>query len=457
MSKAGEFREDASSRPNWLRQGWQAPRKFAGRAKKRLLWIFRSSSLLRALKDRANISLARLQRPRLSNVTFIGITGSCAKTTTCIFTKAILLPDDAWQKGSAQNVAEAVRRVDASSLYHVQELSADRLGKIAEDVALLQPRIGIVTVIGSDHYKHYRGPEGVAREKGGLIAALPESGIAILNADDPHVLAMASRTKARIVTYGRSPQAEVRATSIASAWPEPLTLVVTHGGESVTIKTQFYGAHWATAVLASIACGVACGRDLASCAAAIATVDPLPGRYSAHRTPRGASFVLDTFKAPYWTIASGLDFVKEANAPRKTVVFGTISDYSGSASPRYRRVARDALEVADRVVFVGPHATYVDKLRKGPDENRLFTFMTCFQASAFLADTVSGELIYVKGSAATDHLERLMLAETDQVVCWRERCGIKGFCPKCLYYRKPKQPPLGLLQEKQAIDLGAAA
>jgi UDP-N-acetylmuramoyl-tripeptide--D-alanyl-D-alanine ligase len=449
MFEARITRKGAGSWPSWLQTGWQGPRQWAGRAKKRLLWSLKSSSLLRALKDRRNTSLARLKHSRLGSVTFIGVTGSCAKTTTCIFTKAILLPGDRWQEGSHQNVADAILRVDLTDKYHVQELSADAPGKLARSLSLLQPQIGIVTVIGEDHYKHYRGREGVAREKGQLIEALPSTGVAVLNADDPLVLAMASRTMARVLTYGYSPTAEVRATSASSDWPEPLKLVVAHGDESVAITTQFYGEHWATAVLAGIACGVACGRDLKSCATAIEKVTPIAGRYSLHRTPRGVNFVLDSFKAPYWTIASGLNFVKKANAPRKTAIFGAISDYSGTASRVYRRVARGALEVADRVIFVGPHSTYVDKLKKGPDEARLFTFMTSFQACEFLVDSVADELIYVKDT--TEHLERLMLAQSDQVVCWRERCGIKGFCPKCLYYRKPTPPPLGLSQEGHGV------
>ena len=425
-------------------------REVIGRAKRKLLWDLRRSRFLKTLRHRANTALAKIKRVRFRNVTYIGVTGSCGKTTTCVFIKAVLLPGDAWRKGSSQNVAEAVRNVDRFNRYLVQEISADKPGRLARNIALLQPNVGVVTVIGSDHYKHYRGLEGVAREKAQLIEALPATGIAVLNADDPNVLAMASRTSARVVTYGRSPQAEVRAESVSSAFPKPLALVVTHGDESAAIKTQFFGEHWVTAILASIACGIACGRDLKSCAGAIEKVEPLPGRYSLHRTPSGVNFMLDTFKASYWTIASGLDFVKKAVSPRKTVIVGTISDYSGSASPRYRRVARDALAVADRVVFVGPHAAYVEKLKTGPDEDRLFAFMTSFQASAFLEDAIAEELIYVKGSAATDHLERLMLAQIDQVVCWRERCGIKGFCPKCLYYRKPKPPPLGLSQDKPA-------
>ena len=75
----------------------------------------------------------------------------------------------------------------------------------------------------------------------------------------------------------------------------------------------------------------------------------------AHPRPDGGVYVLDSRKAPYWTIPSGLRFVAGARASRKTVLFGTISDYSEACGARYRRVARDALQVADRVLFIGPN------------------------------------------------------------------------------------------------------
>jgi len=124
-------------------------------------------------------------------------------------------------------------------------------------------------------------------------------------------------------------------------------------------------------------------------------------------------------------------------------VFGTISDYPGKAGSRYRRVAQEALEAADRVVFVGPHASHVNRLRQGKVRDRLIGFLTAYEASAFLARTVvSGELIYIKGSLPADHLERIILSQLDQVVCWQERCGKEYACVDCGNYRTPKPPPI---------------
>jgi UDP-N-acetylmuramoyl-tripeptide--D-alanyl-D-alanine ligase len=229
---------------------------------------------------------------------------------------------------------------------------------------------------------------------------------------------------------------------VSSSWPDRLGLRVTCGDKTFKIQTRFVGEHWTASVLAAITCGIVCGLDLNDCVKAVENFEPIFGRHSVHVKPDGPVYVFD-HKAPFWTIVVGLAFVKGASAPRKTVVFGTISDYPGAASRRYRRVARDALEVADRVVFVGPNSRHVNKL-KGDSRERLFAFVTTYQASAFLAATaIAGELVYIKGSIGADHLERIMLSQLDRVVCWRERCGIELACIDCAHNRTPFLPPLG--------------
>jgi hypothetical protein len=96
------------------------------------------------------------------------------------------------------------------------------------------------------------------------------------------------------------------------------------------------------------------------------------------------------------------------------------------------------LHVADRVVFVGPQSGHVNKLRQGELRNRLFEFQTAYATTEFLEqDALAGELILIKGSRV-DHLERLALSQTEPVVCWRETCRIRQFCPQCRHYRTPR-------------------
>jgi UDP-N-acetylmuramoyl-tripeptide--D-alanyl-D-alanine ligase len=395
--------------------------------------------------------LAQIRRLVLIKTTFIAVTGSCGKTTTTKLAAALLATrGTCWRLGPANFLRHSVKSllaVPGSSKFCVQEVSAFPPGDIVRHSRVLRPHIAIVTTIGADHYKSFRSLDATAAEKGKLVERLPRHGTAILNADDPHVRGMATKTHAAVLTFGLSPNSDVRAIEVSSAWPDRLKLTVTYRDETRTIRTRLVGEHWTTSVLAAIACGIACGIKLKTCAKVFKRINPVFGRYSVHATRGGPVYVLDTRKAPFWTIASALAFVEPAQAPRKTMVFGTISDYPGSAGAKYRRVARDALKAADRAVFVGPNASHIRKLVDQPElRERLFMFQSSWQASAFLAhQPLPGELIFVKASIV-DHLERIMLSQKNGVVCWREGCRRKVECWKCHNFRKPHDPPFGLAE-----------
>ncbi len=389
---------------------------------------------------------ARLRRRlTLRQMTVIGITGSCGKTTTTLLAGAILSAKGPCNVRADINTSEvairSMRSIDRSTRICVHEVAAYAPGSVARSVEILRPQIGVVTMIGTDHYRAFRGLEGVAREKAALIESLPMTGTAILNIDDPYVRAMASPTQAKVLTFGCSTEADIRAADIASAWPDRLHLTVIHGEKTEQISTRLVGEHWVPSVLAAISCGIACGVSLRDCASAIEAIEPAFGRYSVHGMTGGPAYILD-HKVSYWTIASSLKFLDGARARRKTIVFGSISDHPGSSSKHYRRAAKDALQVADRVVFVGPDSGHVEKLRTNDLRNRLFSFLTVYQASNYLAETaLPQELILIKSSMNVDHLERIFFSQLDKVVCWRERCGRPKACPNCTAYRKPWPAP----------------
>src|SRR5262249_61265059 len=94
------------------------------------------------------------------------------------------------------------------------------------------PRLGAVLNVGRAHVGGYFADQAeVAQAKGELVEALPADGVAVLNADDPAVRAMASRTAARVITFGRAGQADVRAAGVTvdSAGRASFTLVTPPG------------------------------------------------------------------------------------------------------------------------------------------------------------------------------------------------------------------------------------
>jgi hypothetical protein len=122
-------------------------------------------------------------------------------------------------------------------------------------------------------------------------------------------------------------------------------------------------------------------------------------------------------------------------------VIGTISDYGGRASAVYAAVARQALEVADEVIFVGPQALRCSGARTHPNGAGLHAFLSARDAHAHLSHTlVPGDLVLLKGSQRADHLQRLVLARKGRIACWRTTCHRLKFCDECLLRRVPQLP-----------------
>ena len=157
---------------------------------------------------------------RLPAATVAGITGSSGKTSTKDLAAQVVehLGPTIAPEGSFNNeigLPLTVLRADASTRFLVLEMSARGIGHIAALCDIAPPRIGAVLNVGRAHAGEFGSLDAVAKAKGELPEALPADGVAVLNADDPRVLAMAARTAARVVTFGvRDTGAAVRAGDI---------------------------------------------------------------------------------------------------------------------------------------------------------------------------------------------------------------------------------------------------
>jgi UDP-N-acetylmuramyl pentapeptide synthase len=373
----------------------------------------------------------------LRRVRFVGVTGSCGKTTTKELIGAVLASRERGITrrplySGPEHVALSIFAVRPWHRFCVHELGGSRPGVLARTVEIFRPHVGVVTHVGGDHHSSFRTLAATAQEKGTLVEVLPSDGTAVLNADDARVLAMRERTRARVITYGLSADATIRGDNVSSAWPDRLSLAATHCGERVHVRTRLLGEHWTSGVLAALATGTAMGVPLADAARAIEMVEPVDGRLSASTTADGITFIDDGWKAPLWTLAADLRFLETARARRKVIVVGTISDYSGSASRVYAQAARKAMEVADRVIFVGPLAHCALKARDGADDDRLLAFEALHELARYLPTCLGrGDLVLLKGSRHTDHLERLILATTNDIACWRVGCRRGLHCAQC--------------------------
>ncbi len=358
--------------------------------------------------------LVRAYRPLLRTCEFIAVTGSCGKTTAKELIAGVLASRFRGTK-SPENLnqfyhtAPALLQVRPGDRYNVQEVGIGkyRTGVIDLALALIRPTIGVVTNIGSDHISSYGSMEAIAREKRKLIERLPKSGTAVLNADDPLVLAMRDHCEARVLTFGVAPDAMVRAGNISAIWPARLSFTASYLDQIAAVETDLCGEHWVPAALAAITTGIAMGMSLAETAQAIRSVPPFANRMCPETRIDGVTFVFDDAKSPYWTIPFAFAFVRNARASRRFIVMGTISDYTGASEKAYVTVAKEALRSADHVVFVGSKASKAQPARKSAPGTPLHAFYAIDGASEHLAGILRpGDLVLLKG-VPMDRLTRI--------------------------------------------------
>jgi UDP-N-acetylmuramoyl-tripeptide--D-alanyl-D-alanine ligase len=403
---------------------------------------------LKPARYRLRYELARSHRIILGafgKICFIGITGSCGKTTTTELIASILSKQGNVKKGIHENTpnyhAKIVLDTSLRDNFCVCEISADTPGLMKKSLTLLKPRIGVVTNIGQDHYGRYRTLESTAIEKGKLIESLAAKRIAVLNADDPYVYEMRKRTKAQVITYGLSSNAIVRGECVSCAWPNPLSLNVCYLGEQIHVKTHLFGEHQVYNILAALTTGIAVGVSLENAVRAIEAVEPVPYRMNPHITADGVTFISDNWKAPLWSIPAAMKFMKTATAKRKIIVIGTISDTPKGFYHRYKTVINQVPDDVDKILFVGEHALSALRVKQNPDDEHIMAFCTLQALDSFLRDYLRpGDLVMLKGTENVDHLQRIVLSRIGEIACWRQKCGKYRFCEDCRLLHTPSTP-----------------
>lgn len=398
----------------------------------------RESRLRLALGIRWRTILAGLWRRMLRRTTFIAVTGSCGKSTAKELLALILAGHGPTicTHGTANNVFEVCRLILRSRPWHryvVAEIGTGKWGPLERAAKVFRPHIAVVLTVRLEHYSKFRTLENVAAEKQSLLRHVRPGGTAYLNADDARVAAMSVPHGVKVVTFGCAPGANVRASEVVSAWPQRLRFRVSsqHGGG--TVETQLVGEHLVTPALAAIAAGLGLGHSFEDMAAAVRTFPGVPGRMLPMELPGGVTVIRDEFKSAPHSVAAAFDEMRRASAQRKILVFGDMSDTTLSKRDRQRRIAREAAEVFDMLVFVGEHASYASAaaLRSGFPPDRARAFISVSACADFLRkELAGGDLVLLKGTFR-DRMTRIVFLLAGGIACNVGVCGREILCDGC--------------------------
>ncbi|HEX4107573.1 MAG TPA: UDP-N-acetylmuramoyl-tripeptide--D-alanyl-D-alanine ligase, partial [Solirubrobacteraceae bacterium] len=339
---------------------------------------------------RALTALASVGRERFGGEV-VGITGSVGKTTTKDLLAAALAPGlrvhaNIGSYNNALGVPHTILGAPEGTDVLITELGANAPGEISDHCALARPTIGVVTRVASAHTEGFGGGlEAVARAKGELIAALPDTGVAVLNADDPRVAAMRSLTGARVVTFGEQ-SGEVSARVLGVDADLRPTLDVQTPWGSVEIHLGVRGAHQAVNAAATVAVGGILGVELAAMARALEAVQGPTLRMDLRRAPSGLIVLDDSYNANPASMQAALRALMSVPADRRVAVLGAMAELGSSSADEHARISRLGDELG------------VELLSVGAPEYGVPDFPDAAAARAALGPLGEGDAVLIKGS-----------------------------------------------------------
>ncbi|WP_370412003.1 UDP-N-acetylmuramoyl-tripeptide--D-alanyl-D-alanine ligase [Streptomyces fradiae] len=299
----------------------------------------------------------------------VALTGSAGKTSTKDLIAQVLQrhAPTVWTPGSLNNeigLPLTALTAGPETRHLVLEMGARGIGHIRYLTGLTPPRIGLVINVGTAHIGEFGGREQIAEAKGELVESLPaaeDGGVAVLNADDPLVRAMASRTKAKVTLFGEADEAAVRAENVrlTESGQPSFRLHTPTGCSDVTLR--LYGEHHVSNALAAAAVAHELGMPVEEIATALSEAGTLSRwRMEVTERPDGVTIVNDAYNANPESMRAALRALAamgrsaQAKGCRTWAVLGKMAELGDESLAEHDAVGRLAVRLnVSKLVAVG--------------------------------------------------------------------------------------------------------
>src|ERR671937_881236 len=321
----------------------------------------------------------------------IGITGSVGKTTTKDLLAGCLestFRTAASERSFNNELGLPLTLLNApdAARWVVLEMGIRRVGDIERLCQVARPDVGIVTSVDMAHVQYLGDLDGVARAKGELVAALPASGLAVLNFDDPRVRDMASLSACPVLGYAVGADADVRADDVTLDRDLRARFRLSSPWGQTEVRLALHGVQQIPNALAAATVALWCGVPIDAVSAALSVSQGSPWRMEVHHVPGGPVLVVDCFNAIPASAEAAVRSLAALPGERKLALLGVMAELGDQRESQHRRIAGLAQELGIEVVGY---------------ETRLYgdAFVTSVDEAVALLRTMGpGDVALVKGS-----------------------------------------------------------
>lgn len=328
----------------------------------------------------------------------IAVTGSVGKTTTKDLLRAALAPTFRTHASfrsfnNELGVPLTLLQAPEDTETLVCEMGARGLGHISKLCAVARPTLGVVLAVAAAHTELFGDLEAVARAKRELVESLDASATAILNADDPRVMAMAEHTDAAVVSFGGPGDVRAENVVVDERLRPSFDLVSPWGGARCSLSAA--GVHTVTNALAAAAAAMVVGVGPEAVADGLANATISPWRMEVTRSPAGVLIINDAYNANTMSMNAAIDALLAVDARRRIAVVGLMAELGA-------RHTTDHLSIGDRLRAEGIEVISVAIPEYGGTQ-----VAGIEDAAAVLHDLEEGDAVLIKASRVTG-LERLV-------------------------------------------------
>jgi len=356
----------------------------------------------RALGD-----LAAFNRRR-TNVSVIAITGSNGKTTTREMTDSVISRHFCTlaTRGNLNNeigLPLTLLKLTADHRWAVLELGMNHIGEISRLSDICQPDIGVITNVGPAHLEGVGSIEGVMQAKGELLEKIKPDGTAVLNADDPRVLALAKATDRKTTLFGISDAAEIKAVALECSGNRS-RFTLAFPTENIEIALNVPGEFMVSNALAAATVAYLLGIPAREVKAGLESFKAVNGRMNILKTSGGINLIDDAYNANPGSMAAAIETLQTLKGNgRSALVAGDMLELGEHAVQMHEQIG--AISARSRLSKIYITGNYAQAFLAGAQKEKIDIENLFIGSHSEILDNLTewlrpGDWVLVKGSRA---------------------------------------------------------